>query len=235
MPRPGRGVSARLRLLGVETGSDACSVALYVDGDVREKYQIAPRRHAALLLPMIENLLSEAGLGVEELDGFALGRGPGSFTGVRIAAAAVQGMAFATDRPVVCISSLAALAQGALRERGATRVLAGFDARMGEVYWGAFRAENDLMSALQEECVIAPEQAPVPGADGDWLGVGGAFGAYETVLGTHCRVMDPQALPRARDLMPLAVDAWNRGEAVAADQALPVYLRDKVAWKKKSS
>ena len=226
-------MNGNLRLLGVETGSDACSVALHVDGEVRETYQVAPRQHAALLLPMIEALLAEAGLAVGELDGLVLGRGPGSFTGVRIAAAAVQGIAFAADKPVACISSLAALAQGALREQGATRVLAGFDARMREVYWGAFQARDGLMRALREECVIAPEQVPVPpGGEGDWLGVGGAFGTYEAVLGVHCRAMEPQALPRARDLMPLAVDAWNRGEAVAADQALPVYLRDKVAWKK---
>ena len=228
-------MNQRLRLLGVETGSDACSAALYVDGDVCERYEVAPRRHADLLLPMIEDLLAEAGLAVAELDGLVLGRGPGSFTGVRIATAVVQGIAFATEKPVACVSSLAALAQGMFRERGAAQVLAGFDARMGEAYWGAFRAEDGLMRPLQKECVVAPERAPIPQSDGDWLGAGSAFETYESVLGVHCNALASEALPHAQDLMPLAVDVWKRGESVSADQALPVYLRNQVAWKKSPS
>ena len=224
----------RLRLLGVETGSDACSAALHVDGDVLEKYQVAPRRHAAIVLPMMESLLAEGGLTVAELDALVLGRGPGSFTGVRIAAAVVQGIASAADKPVVCISSLAALAQGALRKTSATKVLAGFDARMGEVYWGAFAQIRGRMQALQDEVVIVPEQAPRPDANADWTGVGSAFQTYGEVLGVACSKLLPQALPHAQDLMPLAVHAWKRGECVSAHQALPVYLRDQVAWKKSS-
>ena len=226
-------MSRRLRLLGVETGSDACSAALYVDGAVLHRSEITPRKHAERLLPMFEELLAEAGLALADLDALVLGRGPGSFTGVRIAAAAAQGIAFAMEKPVLCISSLAALAQGVFREHGATHALAGFDARMGEVYWGAFQVEAGRMQALQEECVIAPEAAPIPQKSvTKWFGVGSAFATYAQLLGARCVEMMPTALPQARDLMPLAVAAWDRGEAVPAEQALPVYLRDRVAWKK---
>ncbi|UCE90616.1 MAG: tRNA (adenosine(37)-N6)-threonylcarbamoyltransferase complex dimerization subunit type 1 TsaB, partial [Pseudomonadota bacterium] len=128
-----------MKLLAIETATEACSVALAVDGDVRDRFEIAPRGHAGLVLPMAKALLAEAGLGLRELDALVFGRGPGAFTGLRIAAGVVQGLAYGAELPVVPVSSLATLAQGVSAQTGASDVLAVFDARMGEVYWGAFR------------------------------------------------------------------------------------------------
>nr|VFK07335.1 MAG: tRNA threonylcarbamoyl adenosine modification protein YeaZ [Candidatus Kentron sp. FM] len=130
-----------MKILAIDTATDACSVALHLDGDYREIHELAPRRHAEILLPRIRTLLSEAALSLRDLDALAFGRGPGAFTGVRIATGVIQGLAFGADLPVVPISSLHALAQGAWRERGEGNVLAAFDARMGEVYWGAYRLD----------------------------------------------------------------------------------------------
>ena len=131
------------RILAIETSSAACSAALSVDGEVVERDALAPRQHAALILPMIESLLAESGCAVGELDAIAFGRGPGSFTGVRIAASIVQGIAFAADLPVIPVSTLAALAFGAMRESSVPRVIAALDARREEVYWACYERTAD--------------------------------------------------------------------------------------------
>ena len=122
-----------MKLLAIETATDACSCALDIDGESRWRYQLAPRQHAELLLPMVSELLDEAAVAMRDLDGVAFGRGPGSFTGVRIAASVVQGLAFGADLPVAGVSSLRALAEGVRREYGEEAVLSAFDARMSEV------------------------------------------------------------------------------------------------------
>ena len=127
-----------MRLLAIDTAEIACSAALLIDGEVVERFEIAPRRHSELILGMMQSLLDEAGLRLADMDALAFGRGPGSFTGLRIAAAVIQGSAWGADLPVVAVSNLRGVAQGVHREQGASKVLAGFDARMGEVYWGAF-------------------------------------------------------------------------------------------------
>ncbi len=224
-----------MRLLALDTATEACSVALCVDAAVYTRWVEAPREHGDRLLGMIDEVLAESGLAAGELDALAFGRGPGAFTGVRIAVSAVQGIAYGLDRPVVPVSDLAALAQRAHRENGAQAVLAAIDARMGEVYWGAYRLDDDgLMSALQEETVAPPEQVPWP-AGADWLGVGTGWASYAERLiaagGMRLRANQGHALPDARDIAALAARAWHRGEAVAATEALPVYLRDRVADK----
>jgi tRNA threonylcarbamoyladenosine biosynthesis protein TsaB len=152
------------RILAIETATQACSAALSIDGEVLERYALAPRQHAALMLPMIESLLLEAGLSVEQLDAVAFGRGPGSFTGVRIAAGIVQGIAYAAGLAVVPVSTLAALALGGMREANTTRVIAAMDARKSEVYLGSYINAGDNVLVLQgEERVCAPESAPLPG------------------------------------------------------------------------
>ena len=221
-------------LLGIDTSNGACSAGLWLDGECLERYEVAPRGHGLLLLPMVESLLAEAGRGLADVDALALGRGPGSFTGLRIATGMVQGLAFAIDRPVVPVSSLATLAQGAVGVDGlpAERVLAAFDARMAEVYWGAYqRSEEGLVALLGDERVVPPTEVPSPG-DGDWIAVGEGWGAYRDELmaavGGRVEVMAEPLYPRARDLLALALRAWDVGEAVPAEQALPVYLRDQV-------
>ena len=127
---------AAARVLAIETASAACSAALYIDGQVEERYALAPRQHAALILPMVESLLASAELTVSGLDALAFGQGPGAFTGVRIAASAAQGIAFAADLPVVPVSTLAAQACGAMRDTNGAHAMVALDARMDEVYWG---------------------------------------------------------------------------------------------------
>ncbi|NNJ83882.1 MAG: tRNA (adenosine(37)-N6)-threonylcarbamoyltransferase complex dimerization subunit type 1 TsaB, partial [Gammaproteobacteria bacterium] len=137
-----------MKILAIDTATDACSVSLHMDGQYRDSHEIAPRKHAEILLPRIEALLSAAALSPRDLDALAFGRGPGAFTGVRIATGVIQGLAFGADLPVVPISSLHALAQGAWRERGEKNILAAFDARMGEVYWGAYQLDTTEVSAV---------------------------------------------------------------------------------------
>ncbi|WP_102945345.1 tRNA (adenosine(37)-N6)-threonylcarbamoyltransferase complex dimerization subunit type 1 TsaB [Stenotrophomonas sp. VV52] len=219
-----------MNLLAFETATEACSVALYVEGQVRERFEVAPRRHAELSLPWAEQLLAEAGIARSQLDAIALGRGPGAFTGVRLAIAIAQGIALALDRPLLPVSTLQVLALRAPTE--ATHVLSSIDARMGEVYV-ARQVRVDGQWQLQgEEQVCAPEAVALP--DGSrWYGVGTGFGAADGVLATRLAGqldgMDAQALPRASDLLALAVPMFERGEGVAPELVEPAYLRNNVA------
>ena len=223
-----------MKLLAFETATEACSVALYLDGQVRERFEVAPRRHAELALPMAQVLLAEAGIARAQLDAIAVGRGPGAFTGVRLAIALAQGIALALDRPVVPVSTLAVLAAGAPVD-GPARILASIDARMGEVYAGAFVRDGAALVALDAERVLAPEAVTLPalGPAGPWQGVGTGFAAADGVLGKRLGAdltrLDPAALPHAADLARLAAAGYARGEAVAAERVEPAYLRDNVA------
>ncbi|NQD95949.1 tRNA (adenosine(37)-N6)-threonylcarbamoyltransferase complex dimerization subunit type 1 TsaB [Pseudomonas sp. CrR25] len=220
-------------LLALDTATEACSVALLHDGEVLSHYEVIPRLHAQRLLPMIKTLLDEAGVPLAAVDAIAFGRGPGAFTGVRIAIGVVQGLAFALERPVVPVSNLAVLAQRALREHGAQQVAAAIDARMDEVYWGCYRAEQGEMRLLGVEAVLPPERAALPReGTGDWFAAGTGWGSYGARIPLAVIGQDTTMLPHAADLLSLARFAWTRGEALPADQAQPVYLRDRVATPK---
>jgi tRNA threonylcarbamoyladenosine biosynthesis protein TsaB len=220
-------------LLALDTATEACSVALLHDGQVRSHYEVIPRLHAQRLLPMIQAILAEAGIALSAVDALAFGRGPGAFTGVRIAIGVVQGLAFALDRPVLPVSSLATLAQRALREHGAQQVAAAIDARMDEVYWGCYRAQEGEMRLQGSEAVLAPEQAILPrGAEGDWFAAGTGWGTHVSRMTMTPAGIDGGMLPHALDLLQLAAFAWARGEALPAEEAQPVYLRDQVATPK---
>ncbi len=221
-----------LRLLAIDTSEDGCSAALLVDGSVAERFEVAPRRHSELILPMMQDLLSEAGLRLGDLDALAFACGPGAFTGIRIAASVIQGVAFGAGLPVVPVSSLRALAQGARREGGADRVLSALDARMGEVYWGAYRADPaGIMYPVIAEAVCAPGAVSLPPGDG-WRGVGSGWVSHEATLTQRTGAGPPflrDALVHARDVATLAGLLFAEGVALPAEQALPVYLRDEVA------
>ncbi len=222
-------------LLALDTATEACSVALLHDGKVLSHYEVIPRQHAQRLLPMIQTLLDEAGIALSAVDGLAFGRGPGAFTGVRIAVGVVQGLAFALDRPVVPVSNLAVLAQRAWREQGVSQVAAAIDARMDEVYWGCYGLDQGEMRLYGSEAVLPPEQVSLPrGATADWFGAGTGWGTHAVRLPQAVTAWDGNLLPHAQDLLQLAGFAWARGEAVAADQAQPVYLRDNVATPKRA-
>jgi tRNA threonylcarbamoyladenosine biosynthesis protein TsaB len=219
-------------LLALDTATEACSVALLHDGKVLSHYEVIPRLHAQRLLPMIKTILADAGIAMSALDAIAFGRGPGAFTGVRIAIGVVQGLAFALERPVLPVSNLAVLAQRAMREHGALQVASAIDARMDEVYWGCYRETAGEMQLLGAEAVLPPEQVSLPaGASGDWFGSGTGWG-YAERMPVSPVGQDSHMLPHAQDLLTLATFAWQRGEAIVADEAQPVYLRDKVATPK---
>ena len=222
-----------LKLLALETSTTACSAALSVNGDVLERYVIAPREHATLILPMIESLLVEADLTVQQLDAVAFGRGPGSFTGVRIGAGVVQGIAFAADLPVVPVSTLAALALGAMGETGERQVMAALDARRSEVYWGCYVLDtHGVPELLGAECVCKPAAVPLPAAGG-WIGAGSGWDAYGEIMmpvaGKQILRLLPDIEPRAAAVARLGVDGFCKRQTLPPDAAVPVYLRDSVA------
>ena len=223
-----------MKILALDTATEACSAALLCGAAVHERHEIAPRRHAELILPMVDGVLADAGLGLQDLDAIAFGRGPGAFTGVRIAAGVTQGLALGAGLPVIPLSSLATLAQGATdgaHHRSAV-LLPALDARMGEVYWAAYERGQDSLVGLQsEEQVTSPDAVRVP-AGKHVFGVGSGWGTYrlrlEGALDGQVTGVAPDRFPLARDMLPLATREFNAGRCVSADRALPVYLRDNV-------
>ncbi|MRI31972.1 tRNA (adenosine(37)-N6)-threonylcarbamoyltransferase complex dimerization subunit type 1 TsaB [Endozoicomonas sp. OPT23] len=220
-----------MKLLALDTATEACSVALNIDGEIIEHFEMLPRRHSRELLKMIEQLLADNNLKLSEMNALAFGRGPGAFTGLRVATAMVQGLAFAVEKPVVAVSTLQALAQEGLRQHKAQSILTAIDARMGEVYWGAFREQSGLMQPVIEETVVAPALVTMPEGDDQWFGIGTGWQFRDEIAAvvTGCQ---PEAYPRAGDIALLAISEFERGNAMPAEQAMPVYLRDKVALKK---
>lgn len=223
-----------MKLLALDTATEACSVALWLDGEVRERFELG-NQHSERILPMVDAVLAEAGIKLTQLDVLGFGRGPGSFTGLRIGAGVAQGLAFGADIPVVAVSSLAALAQGQVTDQ----VLAALDARMQQVYWGAYRRDaGGLMHLQGGESVLAPEAVPLPEGDG-WVGAGPGWDRYSPTLLQHlgAKLSEWRAdqLPHARDVAVLAAAAYAQGAAIPAEQALPVYIRDDVAVKSKAS
>lgn len=218
-----------MNLLAIDTSTDHCSVALWRDGALSDDGVRAGQRHSELLLPMMQRLLAAAGLRLADLDALAYGEGPGSFTGLRIACGVVQGLAFGTGLPVVAVGTLAALAEAA----GEAQVACCLDARMKEVYYAAYRRDGDDWSGVVEPGLYAPDALPpLPGAG--WIGCGNGFAAYpEAVvhaLGPGLQaVRDAQAVPHAVDIAALAARRFAREGGRPAQEALPLYLRDKVA------
>lgn len=221
-----------MNLLAIETATETVSVALDFDGEVIERYEHAPRKHAELLLPWVESVLNEAGIGFSQLDAIAFSRGPGSFTSLRIGIGVVQGLAWASDCPVVPVSSLAATAQSAVGD-GVGSALVALDARMDEVFTGMFEADGDgIMIPVGEERVCPPQEVSLPlGRQAYGLGIG--FERYPELreLAGDLQGILIDTWPRASSLLKLA-KAWLRtNEALPAEMAQPVYLRDNVAKK----
>ncbi|MDO9105236.1 MAG: tRNA (adenosine(37)-N6)-threonylcarbamoyltransferase complex dimerization subunit type 1 TsaB [Methylovulum sp.] len=228
-----------MKLLAVETATEACSAALAVDGVISERYAIAGNTHSRLILPMIDGLITEAGLSPGDLDGLAFGCGPGSFTGVRIATGVIQGIAFGLDLPVVPVSTLRAIAQdyfdGQDKHHGGTDVaLVAMDARMGEIFWGVYQRNDDGFAELVGQEAVAPA-TDIVCPDRVGVGLGSAWGVYRDELMTRLagRVSAYQTdhLPRARAIARLGLLGFRDGSAVPVEQAMPVYLRDNVAKK----
>ena len=230
-----------MKLLAVETSTDACSAALYIDGIVSERFELTPKEHTKLILPMIDSLMSEAGLRPQQLNALAFSCGPGSFTGVRIATGVIQGIAMGADLPVVPVSTLAAIAQGFFYKNKIEAnnsecnvAFTAMDARMGEIFWAVYeRDEQNFARLLGKESVVPATDVDFPAIRG--VGIGSGWGVYNqelmTRLSTQVRSYEIDHLPGAGAIACLGVQGYQQGLAVPVEQAMPVYLRDKVAKK----
>jgi tRNA threonylcarbamoyladenosine biosynthesis protein TsaB len=223
-----------MKLLAVETATEACSAALMVNGEIAEQFVLTANGHSKLILPMIDTLLAETSLQPSDLDGLAFGCGPGSFTGVRIATGVIQGIAFALGLPVVPVSNLAAVAQDFFDHNDDNLVFVAMDARMNQVYWGVYqRGLSGFAELLGKEAVLAASEIVFPDVAGVGLGTG--WKAYQQELSARLshRIIRYEAdnLPRARAVARLGFDGFNHGLTVIAEHAMPIYLRDKVAMK----
>jgi tRNA threonylcarbamoyladenosine biosynthesis protein TsaB len=225
-----------MKILALDTSTEACSAALLIDAEIRQRYQVAPREHGALILPMLDELLSEAGLAPTQLDAIAFGCGPGAFVGVRIATGVAQGIAYAADLPVVPVSSLAALAQGIEH----AYVYCAIDARMNEVYWGAYGKNSaGIVELLGEETVCPPEAVMsylpgVPVAENEWYGVGSGWGTYGEILQKqvgNLKIFEANKYPQASHIAHIARHEFLQGHVVEPANAKPKYLRNNVAKK----
>ncbi len=225
-----------MKLLAVETATESCSAALLLDKEIFAVSEIAPRRHNEIILPMCEQVLAQGQIKLSQLDAMAFGRGPGAFTGVRLAASVTQGVALAHDLPVVPISSLAAMAQAIYQTKQATQVLSCIDARMDEVYIGLFSLNKDnIMQIVEPEQVIQPEMINMD-IDENCIGAGSGWLKYAEVLQHRCGAQisyDGKVFPQAEYIAHLGNYYFQQGKAVSAVEALPVYLRDNVASKPK--
>jgi tRNA threonylcarbamoyladenosine biosynthesis protein TsaB len=223
-----------MRLLAIDTATEACSVALWLDGAVRERFEVAGRSHSQHLPAMLRELLAECGVAPAQLDGIACGVGPGSFAGVRIGVGFVKGLALGLDRPVLPVTSLAMLAQGALRRHGAQRMLAAIDARMSEVYFQVFATSGGLAAELTEAVVAPPASLQLPAQDRH-AAVGSGWKSHPELLAATAAPLDPvegEALPQAQDALALVLPGFQAGAGLPAGDLQPLYLRNRVALTK---
>jgi tRNA threonylcarbamoyladenosine biosynthesis protein TsaB len=219
-----------VNILALDTSTDYCSVALLQEDRVLSDEVRAGQKHSDLLLPMVDRLLNETGIGLDDLDGIAFGAGPGSFTGLRIACAVAQGLAFGAGKSVVAVSTLLALAEAS----GAERVVAALDARMSEVYLAAYVRDGDGWGTVIQPCLQFPAAMPELPGDG-WVAVGSGFavcdGALVDACGDKLARVDVLRYPQAAHMARLAAPVFASGLAVAPEEAAPLYVRDKVALK----
>ena len=230
-------------ILALDSSTEACSVALLRGSgeqtEITGQSQLAIRQHNKVLLPMVEQVLAEAGCTLKQVDLIAFGRGPGSFVGLRVGCGVAQGLAFGIDCPVVAISTLRAMAQGACRTFGAQAVMAAIDARMKEIYWGAYALdEQNCMQPLIDEVVCPPERAPFSEAcemiNTDWSAVGTGWCYRERILAeipvsaSNIVQTEEQWFPDSIDIAALAAREFEAGNVVSPEQAQPIYLRDQV-------
>ena len=220
-----------MNILALDTSTDFCSAALWRDGQVVERAVSAGQSHSTLLMSMVDAVLAESGLALVAVDGIAFGEGPGSFTGLRIACAVAQGLAFSADLPVAGIGTLHAMAVAC----GAPRVVCCLDARMQEIYHAAYSLDaGGQWCEVSAPRVCAP--LAVPDADGDgWTGCGSGFAVYgpalQARLGHSLCAVRQDIFPHARDIAALAAPVFAAGRGLPAEQAAPIYIRDKVALK----
>ncbi|MEE9327554.1 MAG: tRNA (adenosine(37)-N6)-threonylcarbamoyltransferase complex dimerization subunit type 1 TsaB [Cocleimonas sp.] len=233
-------------ILAIETATEACSAALLIDNGIEYKlhtrFQLAPREHTQLILPMLDEILEEGSLDLSDVNAIAFGRGPGAFTGLRIAAGVAQGIALSIDKPMIPVSTLQALAYQAFLEKGEDKtVIAALDARMSEVYWGVFKLTDSKVHAIKDEKVSKAQEMLSVLTDTTHIGVGSAWDEYYDDLFSDeepqpdaLMIMNGQ-LPRAEYIARLALDLYKNNKTVAIEDAQPVYIRNNVAVKSNKS
>lgn len=226
-----------MKILAIDTATEACSAALYCSGTITVRHQITSRKHSELILTMVDELLNQSAMPLTQIDALAFGCGPGTFTGVRLAAAVTQGLSISANCPVLPVSTLAALAQGAVSK--SKHVACAIDARMDAVYWALYVAnDNDVMQLLGKETVCKPELIDLSDIDSFsqskcWLGIGSGWRNYTTRLtdkmGKYLSGVSTDNRPSAESVCILAVDAYKCGATLLdPEMALPVYLRDNI-------
>ena len=219
-----------MRILALETSTEYCSVALWQDGAIVERCELVGQKHSELLIAMLDGVLRDAGYKIQNMDGIAFGMGPGSFTGVRIACGAAQGLAFGAGLPVAGVCTLQALAEASGKEK----VIAALDARMGDIYHAAYEKRDAAWVTVSEPRLCKPTDAPQLQGN-DWFGAGSGFAVYGDALNGHyagqLQGWDGEAVPHAAAIAALGAAQFARGLGKDAAEALPLYLRDKVALK----
>lgn len=228
-------------ILVFDASSSWCSVALSIDGKLYSTAQLQPRKHAQLIMPMIDDLCQQAGIKPKQLDGIAFGKGPGSFTGLRIAISVAQGLSLATGAKLYGISSLQALAWQGMKVKNSECVIAIMNAHMGEVFYSAYQKTEQGLVAIVDDSLAKPEQVDFSVLIGDkdlanlpWLGAGDGFQFKEQMpqVMPVVDIIDEEISAMAESMMDIALSAWQQDKFTAAEFQQPVYLRDTVAWKK---
>lgn len=228
-----------MKILAIDTSTEACSAALSINGSIEVLFEIAPQQHSQLILQQCDSLLADAGLKPAQLDAIAFGRGPGSFTGLRIAAGVTQGIAFGCNLPVIGISTLAAQAQQVCSQYPNHTFLSTIDARMKEIYWGTYTlSDTNTLIIKDPETVGSANTITLQDTD-KIIGLGSGWKVYEPDLSAHLATHQiseifPDTLPSAKEVAILACEELIKGNALPADQAIPVYLRNNIAKKTKA-
>lgn len=221
-------------ILALDTATEACSVALFHQGNVTFLDELSPRTHTQRILPMVDELLSQAGMSIRDVDVLAFGRGPGSFTGVRVGVGIAQGLALGAELPVVPVSNLLAMAENAYQQLGADNVIALIDARMNEVYFAQFKRQNGQWQEIVAEQVCSPEKAigQFQIEQDVWV-VGTGWAAYAQFEQANLAVKISEiTLPSAQYMLPFAIQAIEQDQLESALEIEPVYLRNEVTWQK---
>ena len=231
-------------ILSIDTSGSSCSVALGIDEKQLIRRTNTPREHVRLVLPMVDELLGEAGIQLSGLDAIAFTHGPGSFTGLRIGFGVVQGLAFGADLPVIALSSLQVMVQRAMNRQSLSNqclMIPAIDARMGELYWGAYKLSNGLASPLTSDALCPQQELALPLLDGTsdtaFIGIGDGW-QYRPELRRGDEIITPSAIyedigPDAEDILPLAFAALQEGRVSGIENIEPVYLRNTISWKKR--
>lgn len=219
-------------ILAIDTSTEACSVALFFQNEITHDFMISARDHTKKILPMVDKILSQSGCTLSQLDAIAFAQGPGSFTGVRIGIGVAQGLALGIDKPMIGVSTLMTLAQGAYRKTNAKKVIPAIDARMGEVYLGQYEYQHQNWQTVIPECVIKPENVinKIQESHNDYYSAGTGWQTYPEML-TGIKPSEV-FLPEAQDLVVIAHQKWLRNEVVKVEDVEPTYLRNEVTWQK---